>query len=300
MTEKGNNWITRQEVQLLAKPGREGEILTAAKIAGRQNSQMVSSSKYMKALKFISTTNLRLSGYSHPTRIVMTVTSTENALNTDNATVYEKIRLIYCRDNEKIINQRGFNFSGIDSFSKLVTSPVVGGDIVIRRQIDSSLTSFETQRKDGTFAGVIAENHDYSLEFEKWFIELVVKTNYVDYPPISQDDFTIYSDLIADKFVEELKNTTESDKWHLGGETYFKEVVSFFTSRWMPIEAVLPAFPCKSSNLSKVASALPDMGEILALKRLISFANSIKQVYPPGLKIWIVSDGHVFSDCSMY
>ena len=42
---------------------------------------------------------------------------------------------------------------------------------------------------------------------------------------------------------------------------------------------------------------MPDKGEELALSRLIQFADSIAKIYPPGIIIWIVSDGHVFSDC---
>lgn len=63
-----------------------------------------------------------------------------------------------------------------------------------------------------------------------------------------------------------------------------------------PITFILPAFPCKSPNLSKVLGALPDFGEILALKNLQSLCEKIENVYAPGARIIICSDGRVFSD----
>lgn len=60
---------------------------------------------------------------------------------------------------------------------------------------------------------------------------------------------------------------------------------------------MLPAFPCKSSNFDKVGGLVPDKGEELALRRLIKATQDAAKIYPPGMKVWIVSDGHVFSDC---
>jgi len=63
-----------------------------------------------------------------------------------------------------------------------------------------------------------------------------------------------------------------------------------------PITFVLPAFPGKSPNLSKVLSPLPDMAEKLALQFLQQLCDQIKNVYAPGAKIILCSDGRVFSD----
>ena len=63
-----------------------------------------------------------------------------------------------------------------------------------------------------------------------------------------------------------------------------------------PITLVLPAFPAKSPNLYKVISYLPDFGEELALKFLNQICQQIGEIYPPGAKIKICSDGRVFSD----
>ncbi|CAM3931508.1 isocyanide synthase family protein [Tsukamurella strandjordii] len=63
-----------------------------------------------------------------------------------------------------------------------------------------------------------------------------------------------------------------------------------------PIEFVLPAFPCKSPNPDKVAGHLPDEGERLALRNLDAWAGQITRIHPPGARIVVCSDGHVFTD----
>lgn len=84
--------------------------------------------------------------------------------------------------------------------------------------------------------------------------------------------------------------------WSTGCAT-FKEHVNFYTSRGLPVEFALPAFPCKTTNPEKAASTLPDGAEYEALANLQAFCDKIQQVYSPGCYINIVSDGHVFSDC---
>ncbi|MFD8494757.1 L-tyrosine/L-tryptophan isonitrile synthase family protein [Amycolatopsis sp. NPDC059657] len=66
--------------------------------------------------------------------------------------------------------------------------------------------------------------------------------------------------------------------------------------RGAPIEFVLPAFPAKSPNPAKVLSPLPDTAEELALRFLNSLCERIAEIYPPGARISICSDGRVFSD----
>lgn len=63
-----------------------------------------------------------------------------------------------------------------------------------------------------------------------------------------------------------------------------------------PIEFILPAFPAKSPNPEKTLGSMPDLGEVLGLKRLQKIADSIKELYEPGALIHICSDGRVFSD----
>lgn len=107
---------------------------------------------------------------------------------------------------------------------------------------------------------------------------------------------------LAEKVVDlcnaELLVHPPNSQWHLVGRDYLIKKVSFFILRNLPIQMCLPAFPCKSSNREKVAGADPDRGEELALRRLYSVLRKIERVYSPGARLCIVSDGHVFSDCS--
>ncbi|KAL8408524.1 hypothetical protein RB594_007092 [Gaeumannomyces avenae] len=102
---------------------------------------------------------------------------------------------------------------------------------------------------------------------------------------------------IVDLFDSTLRYVVDEDKWMVSGRDYFRERVDDFVRRGARVEFCLPAFPCKSSNLDKVSGVLPDRGEQLALENLHSFVEAIEGVYKPGAKLWIVSDGHVFSDC---
>lgn len=67
-------------------------------------------------------------------------------------------------------------------------------------------------------------------------------------------------------------------------------------SQGKPVTFVLPAFPGKSPNLSKVLSPAPDMAEQRALKFLNRLCINIKKYYSPGARIILCSDGRVFSD----
>ncbi len=69
-----------------------------------------------------------------------------------------------------------------------------------------------------------------------------------------------------------------------------------FASEGLPIGFTLPAFPCKSPNPDKVLGHLPDMGERASLRFLQRLCEQIEDVYPPGARILICSDGHVFGD----
>lgn len=69
-----------------------------------------------------------------------------------------------------------------------------------------------------------------------------------------------------------------------------------FIERDEPIHFVVPAFPAKSPNQSKVLGALPDLGERVALDFLQSLCDYTSHFYAPGARVTICSDGHVFGD----
>ncbi|WP_265443094.1 isocyanide synthase family protein [Flexivirga meconopsidis] len=63
-----------------------------------------------------------------------------------------------------------------------------------------------------------------------------------------------------------------------------------------PVHFTLPGFPCKSPNPAKVLGSLPDEGERLALHFLDRLCRDVELVHPPGARLTVCSDGHVFSD----
>ena len=106
------------------------------------------------------------------------------------------------------------------------------------------------------------------------------------------------SEEVADLFEERLKNTSRDDVWHVGGRTSFVNHVYGYVQKDQPILLCLPAFPCKSPNQNKVGGTTPDLAEHIALDVLRGFVKEIHTIYAPGATLWIISDGHVFSDCS--
>ncbi|KAH3908166.1 hypothetical protein HBI56_191790 [Parastagonospora nodorum] len=97
-------------------------------------------------------------------------------------------------------------------------------------------------------------------------------------------------------FSHTLRNVSSKDDWHIGKHT-FQLRVSSFVARGERIQMALPAFPCKSPSTRKVGGIYPDMAEHIALTTLHGFVEDVKAIYAPGVAVWIISDGHVFSDC---
>ncbi|WP_416986565.1 L-tyrosine/L-tryptophan isonitrile synthase family protein [Streptomyces sp. T028] len=72
--------------------------------------------------------------------------------------------------------------------------------------------------------------------------------------------------------------------------------ITDFVREGAPIVFTLPGLPCKSPNPAKVLGHLPDMGERLSLTFLQTLCTDIEQIYPPGARMVICSDGHIFGD----
>ncbi|KAI2620438.1 Pyoverdine/dityrosine biosynthesis protein-domain-containing protein [Hypoxylon sp. NC1633] len=114
---------------------------------------------------------------------------------------------------------------------------------------------------------------------------------------IPPEQYKPVTEKIVTLFDSYLRYQGADDKWIDYGRAYFADRVDHFTSKDLRLEFCLPAFPCKSSNTNKITGKDPDRGEQLALERLHGFVEAIEQVYDAGAKFWIISDGHVFSDC---
>jgi pyoverdine/dityrosine biosynthesis protein Dit1 len=73
--------------------------------------------------------------------------------------------------------------------------------------------------------------------------------------------------------------------------------LAYFTEKDLPIKMLLVGFPFKSSNQEKkVLGYLPDMAERKSLEYLQKILDEIKQVYAPGAKILIFTDGISFAE----
>ncbi|KAI0383637.1 Pyoverdine/dityrosine biosynthesis protein-domain-containing protein [Hypomontagnella monticulosa] len=180
-----------------------------------------------------------------------------------------------------------------------------------RVQLDkdvSDLQLYELRRATefGIFTGIILNNlpdpTSDEKEFEATFCHMLLDQanlafDYQFTRPASSVSHEQTAEKIAALFDKYLRYQGKDDKWIDCGCAYFTERVLHFVSQSRRIELCLPAFPCKSSNTDKVTGKDPDRGEQLALERLHGFVEAIEQVYEPGAKLWIISDGHVFSDC---
>ncbi|KAM0248012.1 hypothetical protein ACHAQJ_009647 [Trichoderma viride] len=77
----------------------------------------------------------------------------------------------------------------------------------------------------------------------------------------------------------------------------FLTVIDQFVMAKKQVQMCLPAFPFKSANKQyKVLGILPDKAEEIALERLNTMCVRIGEVYAPGAKLVIISDGLVYND----
>ncbi|KAL1837214.1 hypothetical protein VTJ49DRAFT_4115 [Mycothermus thermophilus] len=171
---------------------------------------------------------------------------------------------------------------------------------------DVSIKVYHSRNPDSTQPNVSAVivHHEadraVNTAFEEFFVQLILDQADLcasSPPTIAAAEAESTTQVIVDLFDRYLRYEGKDDKWLDCGRSYFAERIRHFTSRNMPIQLCLPAFPCKSSNTDKVTGTNPDLGEELALERLHGFVEAVELVYAPGAKLWIISDGHVFSDC---
>ncbi len=157
------------------------------------------------------------------------------------------------------------------------------------------------QLPDGNITGLILESAGECDDFESFFVQLILnQSTFAAHPPTAAEarEAAVSAADVTAIFDSYLRYQGKSDKWTAGGSDYFLDHVKCFTAKRARIELCLPAFPCKSSNLNKVTGKSPDRAEWLALERLHGFVEAVENVYAPGALVWIISDGHVFSDCS--
>lgn len=80
------------------------------------------------------------------------------------------------------------------------------------------------------------------------------------------------------------------------GRLKFLTIIYSHVKAGRPVPMCLPAFPFKSPNSSrKVLGTLPDKAEEFALAHLNGLCQAIEDVYSPGAKLTIISDGLVYN-----
>lgn len=80
------------------------------------------------------------------------------------------------------------------------------------------------------------------------------------------------------------------------GRPKFISVLNNFVRAGLQVDMCLPAFPFKSANkVYKAFGILPDKAEEIALSRLQNMCKRIEEIYPPGAKVIIISDGLVYN-----
>lgn len=89
---------------------------------------------------------------------------------------------------------------------------------------------------------------------------------------------------------------SDSDKKTWPAKAVFSIQVEKFVLKSEPVRMVLPAFPFKSPNKKiKVLGRLPDKGEEVALALMEGLCRAIEDVYVPGARVDIVSDGLMYN-----
>ncbi|KAL8673292.1 MAG: hypothetical protein Q9168_002290 [Polycauliona sp. 1 TL-2023] len=106
------------------------------------------------------------------------------------------------------------------------------------------------------------------------------------------------SNIILDTILEyALDKFSDTADQLVAGTPRFLSVIDQFVTTGATVKLCLPAFPFKSANkVFKVLGVLPDKAEELALERLDTMCARIKDVYSPGAKLTIISDGLVYND----
>ena len=77
----------------------------------------------------------------------------------------------------------------------------------------------------------------------------------------------------------------------------FQEKIKASIEHELPIEIALPTIPFKCQNPLSTQHSLSwvDLGECLFFRQLKSICASIERIYPPGVKITLISDGLVYA-----
>ena len=111
-------------------------------------------------------------------------------------------------------------------------------------------------------------------------------------PPASETSSEIL-EIIFDYALNKFSDTKQRLD---AGRPKFLSVIEKFVVTRTRVEVCLPAFPFKSANkVYKVLGVLPDKAEEIALRRLNDMCRRVGEIYTPGMKCTIISDGLVYN-----
>ncbi|KAF2846133.1 hypothetical protein T440DRAFT_248598 [Plenodomus tracheiphilus IPT5] len=114
---------------------------------------------------------------------------------------------------------------------------------------------------------------------------------------ISKEFSAISGKILDIVFIYSLNKFSDTQERLEAGRPKFLSVIDKFVAADRPVKMCLPAFPFKSANkVYKVLGSLPDKAEELALDRLDTMCSRIGDIYSPGAKLTIISDGLVYND----
>ena len=131
-------------------------------------------------------------------------------------------------------------------------------------------------------------------------VALALNNNEISCASHTTMEVTAISNKILDIIFEYALNKFDSSMQQLAAaRPNFLSVINRFIVAGTQVEMALPAFPFKSANkIEKVLGTLPDKAEELALQRLNTMCVRIGDVYAPGAKLTIISDGLVYNGMS--
>lgn len=99
---------------------------------------------------------------------------------------------------------------------------------------------------------------------------------------ITEDVVRIFEKMIK-------RNVSGLDMYREEGREALKRKVGMFVSNGMPVDFVLPGFPCKSPNTKdKVLGELPDKAEEVAIDNIDRIVQEIQDVYPTGANFNVI------------
>lgn len=106
-------------------------------------------------------------------------------------------------------------------------------------------------------------------------------------------------DSLPEKIFELLSHQSirrgKSDLYDQTRKDYLKKM-DFFTDHNLPLEFVFCGFPFKCHNPIETVRRTPDLGELSFLLRLMDIDATVRQIYPPGVKFTVLTEGNAYQD----